>query len=53
MARALKDTGASHGAGTVMKALAELTAAGELVNHKDKKGYRLPAWRRDDTPGLF
>jgi hypothetical protein len=38
----------------VAKALADLTAAGELVNHKDKKGYRLPEWPRpDDTPSLF
>jgi hypothetical protein len=33
--------------------LAELTAAGELVNQKDKKGYRLTEWRKDDTPCLF
>jgi hypothetical protein len=51
--RALKDAGAAHGAGTVAKALAELTVAGELVNHKDKQGYRLPEWRKDDTPSLF
>jgi hypothetical protein len=37
----------------VAKALAELTAAGELVNHKDKRGYRLAGWRKDDTPSLF
>ena len=43
-----------HGAGTVAKALAELTAAGELVNPKDKRGYRLPEWpRRTRTPSLF
>jgi hypothetical protein len=35
---------AGHGAGTIAKALAELTAAGELVNTRDKRGYRLPAW---------
>jgi Fe2+ or Zn2+ uptake regulation protein len=51
--RALRGAGRGHGKGTVMKALAELTAAGELVNHKDKRGYRLPEWRRDDTPSLF
>jgi hypothetical protein len=51
--RALREAGLRHGRGTVMKALAELTAGGELINHRDKKGYRLPAWRRDDTPGLF
>jgi hypothetical protein len=40
--------------GTVVKALAELTAAGELVNPKDKRGYRLPEWpRRPRTPNLF
>jgi hypothetical protein len=52
--RALKDAGAGHGPGTVAKALADLTAAGELVNPRDKKGYRLSDWPRpDDTPSLF
>jgi hypothetical protein len=37
----------------VAKALADLTVAGELVNPKDKKGYRLAGWRRDKTPSLF
>ena len=32
------------GTGTVAKALANLTTAGELVNPKDKKGYRLATW---------
>jgi hypothetical protein len=51
--RALKESGAAHGAGTVAKALAELTASGELVNLRNKKGYRLPEWRSGDTPNLF
>ncbi|VTU00905.1 unnamed protein product [Gemmataceae bacterium] len=51
--KALKAAGKKHGPGTVAKALADLTAAGELVNPRDKKGYRLPAWRRDRTPSLF
>jgi hypothetical protein len=42
----------THGAGTIAKALAELTSVGELVNRKDKRGYRLPEWRRK-TPSLF
>ena len=42
--RALKAAGKRHGPGTVAKALADLTGAGELVNPKDKKGYR-PAGR--------
>jgi hypothetical protein len=51
--RALRAAGKEHGVGTVAKALADLTAAGELVNLKDKRGYRLPDWKRDDTPSLF
>jgi hypothetical protein len=51
--KALREAGFRHGRGTVMKALAERTAAGELVNHRDKRGYRLPDWRKDDTPSLF
>ena|SRR5829696_4249527 len=51
--RALRLAGKHHGPGTVAKALADLTAAGELVNPKDKKGYRLAGWRRDKTPSLF
>lgn len=50
--RALKDAGADHGAGTVAKALADLTRMKELVNLKDKRGYRLPGWVRK-SPGLF
>jgi hypothetical protein len=50
--RALKDAGADHGAGTVAKALADLTRRKELVNLKDKRGYRLPGWVRRH-PGLF
>jgi hypothetical protein len=30
----------------VAKGLADLTAAGALVNPRDKRGYRLPAWVR-------
>lgn len=51
--RALKLAGKPHGPGTVAKALADLTAAGELVNPKDKKGYRVAGWRRSPTPSLF
>jgi hypothetical protein len=51
--RALKSAGKTHGPSTVAKALADLTTAGELVNPKDKKGYRLAGWRRDKTPSLF
>jgi hypothetical protein len=52
--KALKDARKDHGTGTVAKALADLTAAGELVNPKDKKGYRLPEWlRRSQTKSLF
>ncbi len=51
--KALRSAGKGHGAGTVAKALADLTSAGELVNPQDKKGYRLAGWRRDKTPSLF
>ncbi|VTT98991.1 unnamed protein product [Gemmataceae bacterium] len=51
--RGLKAAGKKHGPGTVAKALADLTAAGELVNPRDGRGYRLPAWRKDTTPSLF
>lgn len=52
--RALKAAGKGHGPGTVTKALADLTAAKELVNPKDKRGYRLPEkWQREKTPSLF
>ena len=50
--KAIRATGKDHGYGTVAKALADLTAAGELVNPKDKRGYRLPAWDREH-PNLF
>lgn len=54
LTRALKEARAGHGPGTVAKALADLTAAGRLVNTRDKRGYRLPEWaRRDRTPSLF
>ena len=51
--RDLKLAGKSHGPSTVAKALADLTSAGALINPKDKKGYRLPSWRRNPTPSLF
>jgi hypothetical protein len=51
--RALKAAKKPHGPGTVAKALADLTASGELVNPKDKKGYRPAGWRRPTTPSLF
>ena len=52
--RALKAAKLRHGAGTVAKALAELTSSGQLVNRRDKRGYRLPEWRRrTETPSLF
>jgi hypothetical protein len=52
--KGLRAAGKDHGASTVAKALAELTAAGELVNRKDMKGYRLPDWmRRTKSPSLF
>lgn len=52
--KALKSAGKAHGPGTIAKALADLTAAGELVNLKDKKGYRLPDWpSRVSTRSLF
>ena len=36
------------------EALGDLMAAGELVNLRDKRCYRLPEWpRRRDTPSLF
>jgi hypothetical protein len=38
----------------VAKALADLTAAGELVNRRDKRGYRQPDWPKPPaTPDLF
>ncbi|HEY1190713.1 MAG TPA: hypothetical protein VGE74_23985 [Gemmata sp.] len=51
--RGLKLAGKVHGPSTVAKALADLTTAGALINPKDKKGYRLPGWRRNTTPSLF
>ena len=53
LVRALREAGMPHGPGTVMKALAELTRAGELVNPKDKRGYRLAGWPSPGTPPLF
>jgi hypothetical protein len=54
LAGRLRRTGAGtgHGAGTVAKALAELTASKALVNACDKRGYRLPAWLASQ-PTLF
>ena len=51
--RALRDSGKVHGPSTVAKALADLTAAGELFNPKDKKGYRLAEWKSPPTSSLF
>ena len=51
--KALRLAGKEHGPGTVAKALADLTSTGELVNHRDKKGYRMPGWRQAGTPSLF
>jgi hypothetical protein len=52
--RRQREAGTPHGRGTVAKALAELTKSGELVNARDRRGYRLPEWRRrDETPDLF
>jgi hypothetical protein len=54
LVRVLWDERACHGPGTVAKALADLTASGELVNPKDKKRYRLAEWpKRPQTPNLF
>jgi hypothetical protein len=50
--RALREAGTPHGPGTAMKALAELTRTGELVNPKDKRGYRLASWPTPGTPPL-
>jgi hypothetical protein len=51
--RALKLAQKPHGTGTVAKALADLTTSGELVNPRDKRGYRLASWRRNKTGSLF
>jgi len=51
--KALRDAGRTHGKGTVMKALADLTKSGELINLRDKRGYRLADWPRRVTPSLF
>jgi hypothetical protein len=54
LVRVLRERGTAHGPGTVAKALAELTAAGELVNPRDRRGYRLPDWPKPSrTPSLF
>jgi hypothetical protein len=49
LVRVLRAGGTGHGPGTVAKALADLTAAGELVNRKDKRGYRMPDWPKPPT----
>lgn len=52
--RLLRAAGSKHGVSTVTKALADLTAAGELLNPRDKLGYRLPGWvPRHRQPSLF
>lgn len=54
LVRVLRERGTPHGPGTVAKALAELTAAGKLVNPRDRRGYRLPDWPKpSQTPSLF
>jgi hypothetical protein len=44
LVRMLRSRTKPHGVGTIAKALADLTASEELVNRKDKRGYRLPDW---------
>jgi hypothetical protein len=52
--RLLGATGVRYAPGTVGKALAESTRAGELVNPRDKRGYRLQDWTSQAaTPSLF
>jgi hypothetical protein len=52
--KALRDARAGHGPGTVAKALADLTKVGDLLNPRDRRGYRLPDWPRPrETPSLF
>jgi hypothetical protein len=52
--KALRDAKTGHGTGTVAKALADLTKAGDLLNPRDRRGYRLSEWaRRRATPSLF
>lgn len=46
----VRAAGKGHGAGTVAKALADLTAAGDLINSRDKRGYRLAGWRKASRP---
>lgn len=54
LVKAFRDAKKAHGPGTIAKALADLTSAGELVNPRDKRGYRLSEWpRRPRTPSLF
>ena len=54
LVKALREANKPHGPGTVAKALADLTRSGELVNPRDKRGYRLAEWpRRPQTPTLF
>lgn len=54
LVKALRDAKAGHGPGTVAKALADLTKSGDLLNPRDRRGYRLPEWPRPRaTPSLF
>src|SRR5262249_50725817 len=54
LAKARREGQAAPGPGPMAKAIADLTSAGELVNPRDKRGYRLPDWpRRNNTPSLF
>lgn len=52
--RALRAAGHKWREGSVAKALAELTRAGELRNEREGRGYRLPGWDtgRPDQPSL-
>ncbi len=47
----LREAGEPHGIGTVAKALADMTASGELLNRRDGKGYRLPEWEQAGQGG--
>ena len=54
VAQGLALAGKKHGPGVVARALVELMATGVLVNPKDKKGYRLAEWRKQNaTRSLF
>lgn len=53
VARELREARVVVGASTVLKALAELTQAGQLVNPRDRRGYRLPGDAPPAAPSLF